>query len=63
MSLKVIISGWAEYSDLEPWFNSDSELEKGEQIIDAEPSVTIATIKVQLAEPKELEEGEKVFHS
>jgi hypothetical protein len=41
----------------------DSELNKGKQIIDAEPSVTIATTKVQPEEPEEPEEGEHLFHS
>jgi hypothetical protein len=43
--------------------DSDSELEKGKQIIDAKPSVTISTTKVHPKEPKELEEGEHLFHS
>ena len=50
-----------------PWsdddLDSDFELEKERQIIDAEPSVTIATIKVQPKEPKEPGEGEHIFHS
>jgi hypothetical protein len=43
--------------------DSDSEPEKGKWIIDAEPSVTIATTKVQPEEPEEPEEGECLFHS
>jgi hypothetical protein len=43
--------------------DSDSEPEKGRWIIDAEPSVTIATTKVQPEEPEEPEEGECLFHS
>jgi hypothetical protein len=48
---------------------SDSESEpnkgndKGKQIIDAEPSATISTTKVQKIEPKDPEEGEHLFHS
>jgi hypothetical protein len=44
---------------------SDFELEqeRGRQIIDAEPSATIATTKVQLDEPDDPEEGEHLFHS
>jgi flagellar biosynthesis/type III secretory pathway protein FliH len=38
--------------------NYDSKLEKGRCIIDAKPSVTIATTKVQLKKLKEPEEGE-----
>jgi hypothetical protein len=41
----------------------DSKLEKGKHIIDVEPSVTIATTKFQPKEPKDLEEGELLFHS
>ena len=33
------------------------------QIIDAEPSATIATTKLQTGEPNEPEEGECLFHS
>ena len=44
---------------------SDSELEpeRGRQIIDAEPSATVATTKLQPSEPDEPEEGECLFHS
>jgi hypothetical protein len=43
--------------DLEP----DSENNKGRQIIDAEPTATVATATIQ---PKEdLEKGERLFHS
>ena len=47
---------------------SDSEPEpdkgngKGKQIIDAEPSATIATTKIQKNELEDLEEGEHIFH-
>jgi hypothetical protein len=37
--------------------------QKRENIIDAEPSVTIATTKVHPEEPEEPEEGEHLFHS
>jgi hypothetical protein len=43
--------------------NSESEPEKGRWIIDAEPSATIATTKIQPSEPDEPEEGEFLFHS
>jgi hypothetical protein len=44
--------------------DSESEPEKGRQIIDAEPSATISTTtKVQPDEPDEPEEGECLFHS
>jgi hypothetical protein len=44
-------------------FDSESELEKGRQIIDVEPNATISTTKLQPGEPDELEEGEHIFHS
>jgi hypothetical protein len=43
--------------------DSESELERGRQIIDVEPSATIATTKLQPGEPDEPEEGECLFHS
>jgi hypothetical protein len=42
---------------------SESEPKKGRQIIDVEPSATIATTKIHLGEPDEPEEGERLFHS
>jgi hypothetical protein len=47
------------YPDLE----SDLEHDKGKQIIDANPNATIATKKIQPYTSKELEEGERLFHS
>ena len=43
--------------------DSESKPKRGRQIIDAEPSVTIATTKVQPEESEEPEEGERLFHS
>jgi hypothetical protein len=43
--------------------DSESEPERGRQIIDAEPSATIATTKLHPGEPDEPEEGEHLFHS
>jgi hypothetical protein len=43
--------------------DSESEPERGRQIIDAEPSATVATTKLQHGEPDEPEEGECLFHS
>ena len=43
--------------------DSESELERGRQIIDTEPSATVATTKLQPGEPDEPEEGEHLFHS
>jgi hypothetical protein len=55
----------AEVKAFESDVGSDSELEpeKGRQIIDVEPSATIATTKIQPGEPDEPEEGECLFHS
>jgi hypothetical protein len=44
-------------------YDPDSELERGRHIIDAEPSATISTTKLQPGEPDEPEEGERLFHS
>jgi len=41
----------------------ETEPERGRRIIDAEPSATIATTKLQPDEPDEPEEGERLFHS
>jgi hypothetical protein len=42
---------------------SDSEIERGIQIIDTEPSATVSTTKLHPGEPDEPEEGECLFHS
>jgi hypothetical protein len=41
----------------------ESKPEKGRHIIDVEPSATVSTTKIHPGEPKELEEGEHLFHS
>lgn len=41
----------------------DKGNDKGKQIIDAEPSATLATTKIQKNEPEYPEEGEHLFHS
>jgi hypothetical protein len=43
--------------------DSESEPDRGKQIIDAEPNVTVATMKIQKEEPKDPEEAERLFHS
>jgi hypothetical protein len=43
--------------------DSESNPEGGKQIIDVEPSATIATTKFWPSEPEEPEEGECLFHS
>ena len=44
-------------------FDSESEPERGRQIINGEPSATVATTKLDLGELDEPEEGEHLFHS
>ena len=46
-------------SELEP----DKGNDKGKQIIDAKPSATMATTKIQKIELKDSEEGGCLFHS
>lgn len=60
----------AEIKASESYPDSDSDSEpnvavndKGKQIIDAEPSVTVTTTQIQSEDPEELEEGERLFHS
>jgi hypothetical protein len=55
----------AEVKSFESYVDFDSELEpkRGRWIIDAEPSATVATTKLQPSEPDEPEEGEHLFHS
>jgi hypothetical protein len=43
--------------------DSESNPEGRKQIIDVEPSATVATTKVRSSEPKEPEEGQCLFHS
>jgi hypothetical protein len=50
-------------SESEADSNSESNSEGGKRIIDVEPSATVATTKVWPSEPKEPEEGERLFHS
>ena len=42
---------------------TDKENDKGKKIIDAEPNVTVATMKTPKEEPKDPEEEERLFHS
>jgi hypothetical protein len=55
----------AEVKASESYVDSDSkpEPERGRRIIDAEPSATVATTKLQPGELEEPEEGEHLFHS
>jgi hypothetical protein len=50
-------------SESEADSDSESNPEGGKQIIDVEPSATVATTKVWPSEPEEPEEGEHLFHS
>ena len=45
--------------ELEP----DKGNEKGKKIIDADPSATISTTKLQKEDPRDPEDGECLFHS
>ena len=38
-------------------------MDKGKQIINAKPSDTVATTKIQPEDPEEPEESERLFHS
>jgi hypothetical protein len=55
----------AEIKDKEPNpdLESDSENTSKEQIIDADPTVIVATATIQPEEPTDPEEGERLFHS
>jgi hypothetical protein len=44
-------------------YDSDSEPERGRQIINMEPNATIATTKLQTGEPVELEEVEHLLYT
>ena len=57
--LKVSESDACSDSESEP----EKGNEKGKQIIDADPSATIATAKIQKNEPRDPEEEERLFHS
>jgi hypothetical protein len=50
-------------SELDLDSNLDSKMEKGKQIIDVEPSATVSTTQIQPEDPKDMEEGEHLFHS
>ena len=43
--------------------DSEPEPERGRRIIDAEPSATVATTKLQPGEPDDPKEGQCLFHS
>jgi hypothetical protein len=60
---KQMLVAEVKASESDAGSDSESELERGRQIIDAEPSATIATTKLQHGEPDEPEEGEHLFHS
>jgi hypothetical protein len=49
-------------SESEAYYDSESNPEGGKRIINVEPNATVATAKVWPREPKELEEGEWLFH-
>ena len=43
--------------------DSESELDKGKQIIDADPNAIVATAKIQKNEPEDPKEQERLFDS
>ena len=47
----------------DPETELDKGDEKGKQIIDVDPSAIVATTKNQREDPKDPEEGERLFHS
>jgi hypothetical protein len=49
--------------ELEAGSDSESKTERGRQIIDAEPSATVATTNLHYGELDEIKEGECLFHS
>jgi hypothetical protein len=55
--------GALKEKESEPDSNFDSDHTKGKQIIDVEPTSTIAATTIQPKEPEELEEVEFIFHS
>jgi hypothetical protein len=50
-------------SELEAFFDSESNIEGGKQIIYAKPNATVATTKFHPNKPEEPYEGERLFHS
>ena len=49
------------YSDTESEPKNGND--RGKNIIDVDPNATIAITQIQKEEPKDLEEGERLFHS
>jgi hypothetical protein len=49
--------------ELNPDSESDSENTDRRQIIDADPTVIVTTTTIQLEEPTDPEEGDRLFHS
>jgi hypothetical protein len=61
--LKKSLVAEVKASESDVGSDSESELERGRQIIDVEPSAIVATTKIHPSEPDEPEEGEHLFHS
>jgi len=73
--LKKDMGKWREYHKihwhntaecrckLEEYFDSESNPEGEEWIIDFKPNAIVATIKFYPSKPEEPEEGERLFHS
>jgi hypothetical protein len=57
----LVVEVKASESDVDS--DSVPEPERGRWIIDAKPSATVATTKLEHGEPYNPEEGERLFHS
>jgi hypothetical protein len=63
MSHETIIVAEVKDNDPNPDLESDPENIENSQIIDIDPTATIATVTIQTKEPVDPEEGEHLFHS
>jgi hypothetical protein len=60
---KKLLVAEVKSSESNVGFESDPKLDRGRRIINAEPSSTVSTTKLQPGELDEPEEGECLFHS
>jgi hypothetical protein len=63
LPLKEVVVAEVKASKSDVGSDSDTEPERGRQIIDAEPNATISTTKIHPGGPYKLEEGKHIFHS
>jgi hypothetical protein len=61
--LKQSLVAEVKASESDAGSDSETEPERGRQIIDVEPSAIISTTKLHPGEPNEPVEGEHLFHS